>query len=290
VSEDPGHTPPPFELAARQFELGLRRLADDLTYGMEGSRFVGSGIDFAQTRPYSPGDSVRSIDWKVTARTRRVHVKDYEAPKRACVFIIVDTSASMSVSSTTLSKHGAAVWAAGALGLVAYRRRNPVALISGGERGHFPAPSLLSSALYRSIEELRRADANERTGVVGALSRVRRAAQRASLIIVISDLHEEGATEEIISASQRHDCMVIRPIDPAEQRPMRAGFMRLAEAESGASFLGTGGASLLTEEARERETRLAECAVAHVELRTDQPLVAPLRRALSSRGGRRLAR
>jgi uncharacterized protein (DUF58 family) len=217
-------------------------------------------------------------------------VKDYEAPKRACVFIVVDTSASMSVSSAPLSKHGAAVWAAGALGLVAYRRRNPVALISGGERGHFPAPSLLSSALYRSIEELRREDANERTGVVGALSRVRRAAQRASLIIVISDLHEEGATEEIISASQRHDCMVIRPIDPAEQRPMRAGFMRLAEAESGASFLGTGGASLLTEEARGRETRLAECAVAHVELRTDQPLVAPLRRALSSRGGRRLAR
>ncbi|MFZ4574369.1 MAG: DUF58 domain-containing protein [Phycisphaerales bacterium] len=284
------HTPPPFELAARQFEIGLRRLADDLTYGMENSRYVGSGIDFAQTRPYMPGDSVRSIDWKVTARTRRVHVKDYEAPKRACVFIIVDTSASMAVSSTGLTKQAAAVWAAGALAMVAYRRRNPVALLSGGDRGHFPPPSLLSSALYRSIEQLRHERPREKTGIVEALSRVRRAAQRSSLVVVVSDLHEDNATDEIISVAQRHDCMVIRPIDPAELRPLRAGFVRICEAEGDGTFIGGGGAGLLTEEALSRPLRLAEGAVAHVELCTDQPLVAPLRRALNGRAGRRLAR
>ena len=46
----------------------LRRLADDLTYGSDTSRFVGSGIDFAQARPFAYGDSVRHIDWRVTAR------------------------------------------------------------------------------------------------------------------------------------------------------------------------------------------------------------------------------
>jgi len=61
--------PVPHELVADQFELILRRLADDLTYGSDASRFVGSGIDFAQSRPFVFGDSVRHIDWRVTART-----------------------------------------------------------------------------------------------------------------------------------------------------------------------------------------------------------------------------
>src|SRR5262245_9834458 len=89
----------PHELAAEQFEIVLRRLADDLTYGADASRFVSSGVDYAQTRLFAHGDSVRSIDWRVTARTGRLHVKEYEATKRTAMFILVDTSASMGVSS-----------------------------------------------------------------------------------------------------------------------------------------------------------------------------------------------
>lgn len=281
---------PPFELAAKQFELVLRRLADELTYGSENSRFVGSGIDYAQSRPYAPGDPVRSIDWKVTARTRRVHVKDYEAPKRADVHILVDTSASMSVSSVPLTKQGAAVWAAGALGLVSLRRRNPVAVISGGARAVISPPALTSASLYRSLEQLRTEDPREGPGLVGAIERVKHGADRASLLVVISDLHEAGATEAVISAAQRHDCLVIRPRDPAEEGHLRAGFVRAAEAESGATFIAGPRAALLTDEALARDTRLAEGAVSHIELRTDEPLLQPLKRALASRAGRRLAR
>ena len=63
-----GALPLPAEVAANQFALVLRKLADELTYGVDASRFVGSGIDYAQSRAYSLGDTVKSIDWGVTAR------------------------------------------------------------------------------------------------------------------------------------------------------------------------------------------------------------------------------
>ena len=56
-------------LQARKFVIAIKKLADDLTYGLDGSRFLGSGIDYVQSRQYLPGDPVKQMDWRVTART-----------------------------------------------------------------------------------------------------------------------------------------------------------------------------------------------------------------------------
>ena len=64
-------------LDSRQFYIAIKRLADSFSYGTDRSPFVGSGVEFAQSRQYQYGDPIRSIDWRVTARTGKVYIKEF---------------------------------------------------------------------------------------------------------------------------------------------------------------------------------------------------------------------
>src|SRR6185436_8066065 len=168
-----GHIESLDTLDSRQFVIALRKLADSLTYGIDKSPFVGSGIEYVQSRPYQMGDSIRAIDWRVTARTGRFHVKEYETPKSMPCYLLIDTSASMTVSSHGRSKYHVALYIAGGLALAALDRVSPVGVVGVGERSLRMRPSLSHARLLQWILLLRKHRYDEGTTLaarIGELS------------------------------------------------------------------------------------------------------------------------
>ncbi len=267
-------------LDARQFEIAVRRLADALTYGQESSPFLGAGIEYVQSRLYQQGDPVKFIDWRVTGRTGRFHVKEYEAPKQMPVYLLVDTSASMCVSSRAMSKYAWAVQIAGGIALAAVEHMNPVGLMAVGDRELHHTPSLSRGTILQWLHQLRHYRLTESTTVGKRVRELIPRVEQRCLFIVISDLHDTDAIPAIKLMAHDHDCAVIHLEDPAERGGLRGGIIRGVEAETGNSFTAHGRSQFLTEE--ETHT-LARAGVDYMKLGTDDPIVARLRHFLANR-------
>ncbi|WP_210399590.1 DUF58 domain-containing protein [Isosphaera pallida] len=270
-------------LDSRRFQVAIKRLADSLGYGSDRSLFLGSGIEYAQSRPYQFGDPVKSIDWKVTARTRKPYVKEYETPKRLCVHLVLDTSASMAVSSIPRSKYETAVFVAGGLALACLERMSPVGLLGAGGRPIRVQPSLSKDQVLRWLHLLRTYRFDEPTTLADRLTELGTSLTERVLIIVLSDLHEPEALVRLKRLGQRHDCVALRFQDPAEesQHLSGAGFLRAREAETGREFVTRGRDAFL--EPKEADRQLKRAGIDHLTIRTDLPYAARLRQFLRAR-------
>lgn len=276
-------------LDPRRFQIAVRRLADTLSYGTDYSRYVGSGIEYVQSRPYVYGDPVRSIDWRVTARTGRVHVKDFEAPKRMPVYLLLDTSASMAVTSTPRSKYAVALHVAGGLALACLDRVSPVGVIGVGERELRVEPSLSKDRILRWLLELRRFRYDEETALGPRVLQLDKSLEHRTLVIVLSDLHDAGALRALELLGQTHDVVVLQFQDPAEADLRGGGFLRVREAETARPFVTHGRRRFLDPGTVARALRRA--GIDHLLLRTDQRIAQRLRhffqaRGILNRGGR----
>ncbi|RMF19523.1 MAG: DUF58 domain-containing protein [Candidatus Dadabacteria bacterium] len=134
-----------------------RRAASDLFGGWR-SRHKGQGLDYAESRPYTPGDDVRRMDWKVTARTMVPHVKQFEESRRLRIALALDTSNSMRVGSAVRTRlHTAAsLMAAAAAGAV--RSGDQVRLVLFGNGVEYVSPQVGSERglqqVLRQVDEL----------------------------------------------------------------------------------------------------------------------------------------
>jgi uncharacterized protein (DUF58 family) len=268
-------------LNARQFLIAVRKLADALSYGTDHSPFLGSGIEYAQSRQYQPGDPVRSIDWRVTARTGKVFVKEYEAPKQMPCFLLIDTSASMTVSSARRSKYAVAVHIAGGLAFACLDRVSPVGVVGVGGRKLRVEPSLSRGQVLQWLHAFRTFRYDEPTTLGRRATELAPTLGNRCLVIVLSDLHDTRAVSALKLLAQRHDCVAIRLQDPSETGMRGAGFLRAGEAETGRVFVTRSSRQWVDPEATASELRRA--GVDHLLIRTDRPFVADLRNFLKDR-------
>ena len=276
-------------LSARQFFLAVKKLADSLSYGMDRSPYLGSGVEYVQSRPYQYGDPIKLIDWRVTARTRKVHVKEYEAPKRMPVYLLVDTSASMTISSHHPSKYETAVFLAGGLALACLDRISPVGVLGVGGQGLHVRPSMSRDQVLEWLHRLRRFRYDETTSLGARLIELSPSLSHRVLVIVLSDMHDPRAVPALKRLAQEHDCAVLHLRDPAEDRLRGVGFVRATEAETGRGLLVRGrvGGSDSTRVGEQ----LKKAGIDYLLIRTDQPYVPKVRqffklRNLLGRGAR----
>jgi len=285
----PEHRLPAVEpLDTRRYMIAIRRLADTLSHGTDRSRFLGSGLEYVQSRPYVPGDPVRAIDWRVTARTGEVHIKEYEAPKRMPAWILLDTSGSMTLSSTRRSKYEVAAQLAGGLAFACLDRVSPVGLLGTGERDLRVNPSLSKDEVMQWLVKLRTYRDGERTTLARRVTELNARLSNRALVFVLSDLHEPEALDALKLMAQVHDVVVLQLQDPAEVDLRGAGFLRAEEAETGEAFVTHGRRERLDPEEARRALRRG--GIDHLLIRTDQPFAQPLRLFLKDRavlaGGR----
>jgi uncharacterized protein (DUF58 family) len=269
-------------LDSRQFVIALRKLANSLTYGIDKSPMIGSGLEYVQSRPYQAGDSIRSIDWRVTARTGRHHVKEYETPKSMPCYLLIDTSASMTVSSQKRSKYETALYIAGGFALACLDRVSPVGVIGVGERALSVKPSLSADRVMQWLLQLRTYRYDEGTTLGKCIHRLGPSLAQRSLIVVLSDLHDPDALAALRRLAHVHDCVVLLLEDPAEGGTPGSGFFRAREAETGREFVGHGRMRWIDSAATARE--LKRTGIDHLHIRTDRPFAHALRQLFRARG------
>ncbi|WP_092051694.1 DUF58 domain-containing protein [Planctomicrobium piriforme] len=266
-------------LDTRQFKIAVRRLADSLGYGTDRSPFVGSGIDYVQSRTYEPGDAVKTIDWRITARTGKPHVKQYETPRRVPVWLLVDTSASMTIGMGKTNKYETAVFLAGGIALSSLDRMSPVGVLGVGERRLRVPPTLARPQIMGWLHQLRRFEFGERTRLSAELSQLSAQLPERSLIFVLSDLHDADAVAMLKRVAARHETVVLQLRDPASRPMPGTGFLRAKEAETGRAFISHrhSAPDLMHEDLR-------RAGVDHLLIDVDVPYVGRLRQFLFSRG------
>ena len=265
----------------RGLELVVTRRLEGLLQGDHRGLLPGPGYEPGDARIYEPGDDVRRIDWNVTARTGRLHVRDTVADRELELVLAVDRTASMSFG-TAAPKEQVALAVAATFGFLAQRGGNRVGaafLEPGGEvrwfrprAGRDPFLGLLS----RLSRPVRREGGGP--GHLGlALGRVARLARRRGMVVVVSDFLDEGPWERSLrSVATRHEAVAVEIVDPWEDELPPVGVVTLADPETGRRrTVDTRGVAIRhrREAARRRaeiRRRVLGAGAHHLRLRTDR--------------------
>ena len=296
----------PASLAALgHVEIVARWIVDGFLAGLHRSARKGFSVEFADYRPYQPGDDLRFVDWKVAARSDRWVVRQFEEETNLRATIVLDVSRSMAWSGAHLRPLGAAVpptrltklayaeILTASLALLFLRQRDAVGIVRYDERVRSMVPPRARKGHWRRvIAALGEPGAGLASSAPQALMQAARLIRRRGMIVLISDLLMEPAAVERAMRGLRatgHDVTVLHVLDPAERSLAGTGEAVFIDPESAlevpASVADVRSAYSATVEQVIAEWRslLASCGVKYETIITDHPFGVPLRRAFAAR-------
>jgi uncharacterized protein (DUF58 family) len=199
-------------------ELLARTVVDGFLTGLHRSPNLGFSTDFAEHRPYMPGDDIRRIDWRLFARSDRHYIKLFEAETNANFAVLLDVSSSMKYGSHSVTKLDYSRYLAACLSFFSNRQRDRVGLVTfDDDIVDYVPPSM--KHLDTILHSLDRAQPARKGSLNAPFLKVAELLQRKGILVVISDLYEEP--DDILEAigplrARGHDVIVFHVLDPAE--------------------------------------------------------------------------
>lgn len=219
---------------ARQLSLGRQSRALSHLAGPNKTNFRGRGVDFEEVRSYQPGDDIRTIDWRVTARTGEAHTKLFREERERPVLVVVDQRNCMFFGSRHCFKSVLAAQLGALIAWSALKDNDRVGGLVFSDHGHqdirprrsrATVLSLLSS-IVRYNTALPRADAQPHNDFTATLANLRRIARPGSSVFLVSDFRgawEDAAREQLFELGKHTEITALACSDPLEATLPREG-------------------------------------------------------------------
>ena len=224
----------------RHIEIKTRGLSDEIFAGKYHTAFRGRGMSFAEVREYRVGDDVRDIDWNVTARSDRAHVKVYEEERELTMMLLVDVSPSRMFGSKELTKKNLITEVAATLAFSASKNNDKVGCILFSDRiEKFIPPKKGRSHILMIIRELVSFQpTGTSTNISEALRYLVGVNKKRTTSFLLSDLVNAESDmlkleDALKIASSKHDIMAVRVYDERDRELPDVGILEVVDSETG---------------------------------------------------------
>ncbi|MBQ8271864.1 MAG: DUF58 domain-containing protein [Tidjanibacter sp.] len=275
----------------RKIEIKTRGLSNDIFAGHYHSAFRGRGVSFSEVREYRVGDDVRDIDWNVTARMRKPHIKIYEEERELTMMLMVDVSGSGAFGSGDKTKRAVMTEIAAVLAFSAAQNNDKVGCLLFSDRVEkFIPPKKGRSHILRIISTLLEFEPESKaTSLVVPLEYLTAVLKKRSTTFVLSDFDTPASEDERLSkvlgiASGKHDIVGIKVYDPRDAELPDVGLVEMEDLESGRRmFVDTSSRAAREHYAAQWNARheamdkiLARVRVDHADVTTEEDYVKEL--------------
>ncbi len=292
---------PEFIKKIREIEIRTKKLVNTTFAGEYKSSFKGTGIEFVDVREYLPGDDVRSIDWKLTARMGRPYVKKFVEERELTVILCVDASGSSHFGTRNQLKIEQAAMVAATLAFSAVRNNDKVGLLFFTDRvekyippkkGRFHVLRLIRDILYFQPE-------HKGTDPIQAIEFLMHILRHKAIVFFISDFIGSGFEPEKIRiplgvVAKKHDLVVIKITDPKEEDIPKLGIIEFEDLETGEILMvNTNDSKLIDqykkyrlEKAVEHERLFKSIGIDYIDFKTAEDFTPKLHKFFEERARR----
>ncbi len=182
-------------------ELLARQVVEGFITGLHQSPFHGFSVEFAEHRLYNNGESVKNIDWKLLARTDKLFVKQFEEETNLRCYLLLDTSSSMNYPEKGINKLQFSIYAVASLIYLFKKQRDAFGLCLFSDKIDWISVARSTSKhlfyLYAELEKAyNQPKAHAVTDITGVLHHVAEEIHQRSMIIIFSDMLENGYNEK----------------------------------------------------------------------------------------------